>query len=94
LVICVLNVATGDNTINNGSNSNGNKGRNARARVYTMLGTATDYRNLVMGFLSYAHNYLYAVDHSISISYEGDDVVITVKIINVASKIPRFESES
>ena len=58
-----------------------------------MLGTATDFKNLIMGFMSYAHNYLYAVDHSISISYEDNDVVIIVRVINVANKIPRFESE-
>ncbi len=76
-------MATGDNTNNNG--------KNTRARVYTVLGTATDYRNLIMGFLSYAHNYFYAVDHTIDVSYEGDDIVIIIRIKNVASKIPRFE---
>ena len=86
-------MATGDNTNNTGSNSNGNERKNARARVYTVLGTATDYRNLVMGFLSYAHNYFYAVNHDVEISYDGDDVVITIRVFNVASKIPRFESE-
>ena len=86
-------MATGDNANNTGSNSNGNNGKNTRARVYTVLGTATDYRNLIMGFLAYAHNYFYAVDHTIDVSYEGDDIVIITRIKNVASKIPRFEEK-
>jgi len=62
-----------------------------RGRVYTVTGTSTSYVNLIAGFVSYAHRYFYAVDHNIDVSYDDNDVVITVRIKNVADKIPRFD---
>ena len=71
--------------------ASGNAKNDAKGKVYTVTGTATNYVNLIAGFVSYAHRYFYAVDHNIDISYDNNDVVITVRIKNVADKIPRFD---
>jgi len=60
-------------------------------RVLVLSGMATNYKNLVTGLISYAHKYLYAVDHDIGISYDNNDIVITIRIRNVADKIARFD---
>jgi len=79
LIICVLSVGSSSNT------------NNKQDRVYVMSGMITTYKNLVTGLVSYAHKYLYAVNHDIEISYDNDDVVIIIRIKNVASKIPRLD---
>jgi hypothetical protein len=56
-----------------------------------MSGMITTYKNLVTGLVSYAHKYLYAVNHDIEITYDNDDVVIIIRIKNVADKIPRLD---
>jgi uncharacterized protein YaaR (DUF327 family) len=79
LIICVLNVGSSSNTIN------------TKDKVYVMSGMITTYKNLVTGLVSYAHKYLYAVNHDIEITYDNDDVVIIIRIKNVADKIPRLD---
>ena len=74
-----MNVGSSSNTIN------------TKDKVYLGTGVITSYKNLVTGLVSYAHKYLYAVNHDIEISYDNDDVVIIIRIKNVASKIPRLD---
>ena len=79
MIICVLNVGSSSNTIN------------TKDKVYVMSGMITTYKNLITGLVSYAHKYLYAVNHDIEITYDNDDVVIIIRIKNVADKIPRLD---
>jgi len=62
-----------------------------RGRVYTVTGTTTSYVNLITGLVSYAHKYLYAVNHNIEIEYDGNNVKIIITIKDVTDKIPRFD---
>jgi len=62
-----------------------------RGRVYTVTGTATNYVNLITGLVSYAHKYLYAVNHDIEIQYDDNNVKIIITIKDVTDKIPRFD---
>ena len=64
---------------------------NGKDKVYVGTGAITTYKNLITGLVSYAHKYLYSVNHDIEISYDNDDVVIIIRIKNVASKIPRLD---
>ena len=64
---------------------------NTRDKVYVLSGMITSYKNLITGLVSYAHKYLYAVDHNIDVSYDDNDVVIIIRIKNVADKIPRLD---
>jgi len=64
---------------------------NTRDKVYVLSGMITSYKNLITGLVSYAHKYLYSVDHNIDVSYDNNDVVIVIRIRNVADKIPRLD---
>jgi uncharacterized protein YaaR (DUF327 family) len=64
---------------------------NDKDKVYVLSGMTTTYKNLVTGLVSYAHKYLYSVNHNIEITYDNDDVVIIIRIKNVADKIPRLD---
>jgi len=64
---------------------------NTKDKVYVMSGVITTYKNLVTGLVSYAHKYLYSVNHDIEISYDGNNVKIIITIKNVADKIPRLD---
>ena len=64
---------------------------NTRDKVYVLSGMITTYKNLITGLVSYAHKYLYSVDHNIDVSYDGNDVVIVIRIKNVADRIPRLD---
>jgi len=60
-----------------------------RNKVYVGTGMITTYKNMITGLVSYAHFYLQNVNHSIDISHDGNDVVIIIRIRNVASKVQR-----
>ena len=64
---------------------------NTEDKVYVLSGMITSYKNLITGLVSYAHKYLYSVNHNIDVSYDNNDVVIVIRIRNVASKIPRLD---
>ena len=73
------------------ANDKSNNMINTRDKVYVLSGMITSYKNLITGLVSYAHKYLYAVDHNIDVSYNDNDVVIIIRIKNVADKIPRLD---
>jgi hypothetical protein len=56
-------------------------------RVMVPSGAYTSYRNLIGGLVAYAEKYLFAVDHEIRRKIDGNDVVITIRIKNVADKM-------
>ncbi len=55
--------------------------------VMVLGGQITRYRSLVAGLISYISKYLIAVDYEVSQYYEDNDVIIVVRIKNVADKI-------
>ena len=58
-------------------------------KVLTLAGTYTSYRNLVGGLMAFAEKYLFAVDHEIDKRIVGNDVVIKIRIKDVADKLLR-----
>jgi len=64
---------------------------NSKDKVYVGTGAITTYKNLITGLVSYAHKYLYSVNHDIEIQYDDNNVKIIITIKNVADKIPRLD---
>ena len=58
-------------------------------KVMVPSGAYTTYMNLVGGVIAYAEKYLFAVDHEIDKRIVGNDVVIKIRIKDVADKIMR-----
>jgi len=56
-------------------------------KVMVPSGALASYRNLVGGIIAYAEKYLFAVDHEIDRTIVGNDVVIKIRIKDVADKI-------
>ena len=52
-------------------------------------GAYTSYRNLIGGLIAYTEKYLFAVDHEIKRKIDGNDVIITIRIKDVADKMLR-----
>ena len=60
---------------------------NGEEKVMTMIGTETTIKNLINGLISYAVKYLTAVEYEIEKHTDGNDIVIIVRIKNVANKV-------
>jgi len=58
-------------------------------RVIVPSGALASYSNLVGGLIAYAEKYLFAIDHEIDRRIVGNDVVIKIRIKDVADKILR-----
>ncbi len=60
---------------------------NGEERVMTMIGTETTIKNLINGLISYIIKYLSPVEYEIEKYVDGNDIVITVRVKNVADKV-------
>jgi len=60
---------------------------NGEERVVTMIGTETSIKNLINGLISYIVKYLSPVEYEIEKYVDGNDVVIVVRVKNVADKV-------
>ena len=60
---------------------------NGEERVKTMIGTETTIKNLINGLISYIVKYLSPLEYEIEKIIDDDDVVIVVRIKNVADKV-------
>jgi hypothetical protein len=60
---------------------------NGEERVITMIGTETTIKNLINGLISYIVKYLSPVEYEIEKYVDGNDVVIMVRVKNVADKV-------
>jgi len=60
---------------------------NGEERVITMIGTETTIKNLINGLISYIVKYLSPVEYEIEKYVEGNDIVIMVRVKNVADKV-------
>jgi len=60
---------------------------NGEERVITMIGTETTIKNLVNGLISYIIKYLSPVEYQIDKFVDGNDIVIMVRVKNVADKV-------
>ena len=60
---------------------------NGEERVITMIGTETTIKNLINGLISYIVKYLSPVEYEIEKYVDGNDIVIMVRIKNVADKV-------
>jgi hypothetical protein len=60
---------------------------NGEERVITMIGTETTIKNLVNGLISYIIKYLSPVEYEIEKYVDGNDIVIMVRVKNVADKV-------
>lgn len=60
---------------------------NGEERVMTMIGTETTIKNLVNGLISYIVKYLSPVEYEIEKYVDGNDIVIMVRVKNVADKV-------
>ena len=60
---------------------------NGEERVITMIGTETTIKNLINGLISYIVKYLSPVEYEIEKYVDGNDIVIMVRVKNVADKI-------
>ena len=58
-------------------------------KVPTVSGALATYRNLVGGIIAYAEKYLFAVDHEIDRTTGSNDVVIKIRIKDIADKLLR-----
>ena len=56
-------------------------------KVVTMIGTETTIKNLINGLISYIVKYLSSLEYEIEKIIDDDDVVIVVRIKNVADKV-------
>ncbi len=52
-----------------------------------MIGTETTIKNLINGLISYIIKYLSSVEYDIEKHVDGNDIVITVRVKNVADKV-------
>jgi hypothetical protein len=60
---------------------------NEEEKVVTMIGTETTLKNLINGLISYIIKYLSSVEYDINKHVDGNDIVITIRIKNVADKV-------
>ena len=60
---------------------------NGEERVITMIGTETTIKNLINGLISYIVKYLSPLEYEIEKIIDDDDVVIVVRIKNVADEV-------
>jgi len=60
---------------------------NEEEKVVTMIGTETTVKNLINGLISYIIKYLSSVEYDIHKHVDGNDIVIMVRIKNVADKV-------
>jgi len=60
---------------------------NEEEKVVTMIGTETTIKNLVNGLISYIVKYLSPVEYEIEKYIDSNDIVIMVRIKNVADKV-------
>jgi hypothetical protein len=60
---------------------------NGEEKVITMIGTETTIKNLVNGLISYIIKYLSPVEYEIEKYVDGNDIVIMVRVKNVADKV-------
>jgi len=60
---------------------------NGEERVITMIGTETTIKNLINGLISYIVKYLSPVEYEIEKYVDGNDIVIMVRVKNVADKV-------
>jgi hypothetical protein len=60
---------------------------NGEEKVITMIGTETTIKNLVNGLISYIIKYLSPVEYQIDKYVDGNDIVIMVRVKNVADKV-------
>ncbi len=60
---------------------------NGEEKVVTMIGTETTIKNLINGLISYIIKYLSSVEYDIEKHVDGNDIVITVRVKNVADKV-------
>ena len=60
---------------------------NGEERVITMIGTETTIKNLINGLISYIIKYLSSVEYEIEKYIDNNDVVIMVRVKNVADKV-------
>ncbi|MFP3257077.1 MAG: hypothetical protein RXO36_04700 [Candidatus Nanopusillus acidilobi] len=60
---------------------------NGEERVMTMIGTETTIKNLINGLISYIIKYLSPVEYQIDKFVDGNDIVIIVRVKNVADKV-------
>jgi len=60
---------------------------NGEERVMTMIGTETTIKNLINGLISYIIKYLSPVEYQIDKFVDGNDIVIMVRVKNVADKV-------
>jgi hypothetical protein len=60
---------------------------NGEERVMTMIGTETTIKNLINGLISYIVKYLSPVEYEIEKYVDGNDIVIMVRVKNVADKV-------
>jgi len=60
---------------------------NGEEKVVTMIGTETTLKNLINGLISYIIKYLSSVEYEINKHVDGNDIVITIRIKNVADKV-------
>lgn len=58
-------------------------------KVLTMIGTETTIKNLINGLISYIVKYLTSVDYEINKYIDGEDVVIVVRVKNVADRVKK-----
>ena len=58
-------------------------------KVLTMIGTETTVKNLINGLISYIVKYLTSLEFEINKYIDKEDVVITVRIKNVADKVKK-----
>jgi len=60
---------------------------NGEERVITMIGTETTIKNLINGLISYIVKYLSPVEYEIEKYVDGNDIVIMIRVKNVADKV-------
>jgi len=60
---------------------------NGEEKVMTMIGTETTIKNLINGLISYIIKYLSPVEYQIDKFVDNNDIVIMVRIKNVADKV-------
>jgi hypothetical protein len=60
---------------------------NGEDKVVTMIGTETTVKNLINGLISYIIKYLSSMEYDIDKHVDGNDIVIIVRVRNVADKV-------
>ena len=60
---------------------------NGEEKVVTMIGTETTIKNLINGLISYIVKYLSSVEYEIEKYVDGNDIVIMIRVKNVADKV-------